>query len=220
MPLGEGDRVTVGDGGSADLSLDGGSIIHLGPNTDFTLAKTGRGQTEFVLAFGTFLAKIQKLLDGQQMSVHSPTAVAAVRGTEFGVDVDPLNTGESHVGVFDEGRVEVRGDSGEARTLQSGQETKVSRGQAPLAAHPLERFARHREFMRSRMRARWRALGKRWKAMTPEQRQALREKIMARLRERREQRRRRTEQRRDDRQNKRKERREKRRQRRDELRRQ
>jgi len=186
MPLNEGDRIKTGEDASVDVSLDGGSIIHLSEATDFTLSNTDRGQTSFKLTVGTFLAEIQKLLAGQSMAVEAPTAVAAVRGTEFGVEVDPKNLDESHVGVFDEGKVEVRGQNGAVEKLIGGQETKVAKGQAPLHAYQLERFKKHRGFMRTTFRKRLQALRKTWKSLSPAERKALREKLMTRARERRE----------------------------------
>src|SRR6185369_6738368 len=127
-----------------------------------TLEETKRSQTAFKLSAGTFLAKIQKLLAAQSLVVKTPAAVAAVRGTEFGVEIDPANPGESHVGVFDEGKVEVRGQTGAPEIIIGGQETKVTKGQAPLHAYQLARLMKHRAFMRASMRQRIQRLRKTW----------------------------------------------------------
>ena len=182
MPLDEGDRVTTGDDSSADISLDGGSLIHLEANTDFTIEKTARSQSSFSLAFGSILAKIQKL-GSQSLTVRTPSAVAAVRGTEFGVDAAADQ--QTHVGVFDEGRVEVKGATG-AETLTPNQETSVAKGSAPLRPFALKRFVRMRRFMQGHRR-RLAALKRRWKAMPPAQRRAHRQQVMKRMRQLRRQ---------------------------------
>ncbi len=186
MPLSDGDRVVTGNDSSVELSLDGGSLIRLSAHSDFTLMSGKRNQTQLRLAFGTLLAKIGRLLASQSLAVQTPTALAAVRGTEFGVEIDRDNPEESHVGVFDEGRLEVRGQSGLPETLIGGQETKVARGQPPLRPYQLERLSKHRSFMRTAMRQRLQNLRKGWRALSPSARHALREKTISRLREHRE----------------------------------
>lgn len=196
MPLDEGDRVTTGAGASADISLDGGSLIHLGENSDFTIEKTEKNESSFSLALGSLLAKIQKL-GSQRLSIHTPTAVCAVRGTEFGVDASADE--QTHVGVFDEGRVEVATDAGR-ETLEPNQETSAAKGRPPLKPFALKRFAARRAFMKGHRR-RLAALQKRWKALPPDQRRARRQEVLQKMRrlrgEMREKRRRMNEQKRE-----------------------
>jgi len=180
MPLEEGDRVTTSAGATAEISLDGGSLIALRENTDFTLENTRKSASIFSLSLGSILAKIQKL-GSQSLSVRSPTSVAAVRGTEFGVDVEGE---QSHVGVFDEGRVEVKGQTGGLTVLTPNQETSVARGMAPMRAAPLMRFAARRDMMRAHV-LRLAAVRRNWRAMPAAQRRAVRAKALKRLRQRR-----------------------------------
>ena len=181
MPLEEGDRVVVAEGGTAEVALDGGSLITVRENSDFKLEKTAKGESSFFLQIGSLLAKIQKL-GNQRLRVRTPTAVAAVRGTEFGVEVDGDN---SHVGVFDEGKVEVTGDTGGApELLISNQETSVKKGEAPSHTAQLKRFIAHRGQMRGQGR-RLAALKAKWKALPPDQRREMRKKMMERMRENR-----------------------------------
>jgi len=181
MPLEEGDRVVVAEGGSAEVALDGGSLVTVRENSDFKLEKAAKGDSSFFLSVGSLLAKIQKL-GTQRMRVRTPTAVAAVRGTEFGVETD----GESsHVGVFDEGKVEVTGDAGGTpELLIANQETSVKKGAAPVHAIQLQRFMAHRAQMRGHGR-RLAAIKAKWKALPPEQRRELRKKLIERARENR-----------------------------------
>jgi hypothetical protein len=180
MPLEEGDRVTTSAGATAEISLDGESLISLRENSDFTLENTQKSASIFSLSSGSLLAKIEKL-GSRSMSVRSPTAVAAVRGTEFGVDVENES---SHVGVFDEGRVEVSGAAGGSQVLTPNQETSVPRGQAPARAVPLQRFAARRALMRAHIR-RLSVVRRNWRAMPPAERREARARALKRLRLRR-----------------------------------
>ncbi len=177
MPLEEGDRVVTSAGAEAEVALDDGSLITLHENSDFTLEKTQKSGSIFSLSLGSMLAKIQKL-GSQSLEVRTPSSVAAVRGTEFGVEVEGEN---SHVGVFDEGRVEVSG-SGGRQVLAPNQETSVARGQPPRAAAPLKRFLVHRARMRAQLR-RLRTIRRHWKKLPPAQREARRRQVLSRLRE-------------------------------------
>jgi hypothetical protein len=175
MPLDEGDRVVTSAGATAEISLDGESLITLQEGTDFTLEKTAKSESTFSLALGSLLAKIQTL-GSARLSVRTPTSVAAVRGTEFGVDVEDGE--QSHVGVFDEGRVEVSG-SGATEVLTPNQETTVARGRAPLKAFALKRFAARRALMRGRIR-RLQAVRKAWRSLPPGPRRQMRLKALNR----------------------------------------
>jgi len=181
MPLEEGDRVVVGESGSAEIALDGGSLITIREGSDFKLEKTAKAESSFFLAAGSLLAKIQKL-GAQRLRVRTPTAVCAVRGTEFGVEIAGE---ESHVGVFDEGKVDVTGDAGGTpELLISNQETTVKKGLAPARPEQLRRFVSHRARMRGQGR-RLAAIKAKWKALPPDERRELRKKIMERMRENR-----------------------------------
>lgn len=177
MPLQQGDRIRTGEGSSAELSLDGISLIELSALSDFSFDNVRRSRTSFKLSAGTFLAKIKSLLPGQGMQVETPAAVAAVRGTEFGVQIDPDTPDETDVGVFDEGKVEVRGRSGSPVTIIAGQETKASKDHSALRPYPLRLLIRYRRAMRVVIRKRLEEVRKSWKAMSADQRRELRGKL-------------------------------------------
>ncbi|MDE2490854.1 MAG: FecR domain-containing protein, partial [Elusimicrobia bacterium] len=183
MPLDQGDRVATSSGSSAEISLDGSSLIDLQEDSEFTLERTEKSDTSFFLSLGTLLAKIQAL-GGYRMSVRTPDAVAAVRGTEFGVESDA--NGESRVGVFDEGRVEVTGQGGR-EILNANQETAVRRGFAPERPYALRRFLVRRARMRAEIR-RLRAVRRGWRRLSSAQRSALRGRMIRRMRRRRRER--------------------------------
>ncbi|MBI5200249.1 MAG: FecR domain-containing protein, partial [Elusimicrobia bacterium] len=136
-PLQAGDRVHTGADGRAEIGLEGDSILELGPNSDFTVNKLQSEETDFMLGWGRLIAKIKKLGKDKRLVVRTPTAVAAVRGTEFGVEVAE-DEGETHVAVFDEGKVAVSGSEDERETmLSANKETEIKRGEGPRKAAKL-----------------------------------------------------------------------------------
>jgi hypothetical protein len=183
MPLQAGDRVVTAEGASAEVVLDGGSLMTLRESSDFKIESAAKADSVFHLAFGSLLAKIQKLGE-QKLRVRTTTAVAAVRGTEFGVEVEG---DETHVGVFDEGKVDVSGEGGGApELLIANQETRVAKGGKPLHAYQLQRLMRHRAAMRGHGR-RLAAIRRNWKALPAAQRAEVRKKALERMKERRKQ---------------------------------
>lgn len=184
-PLGPGDRIATGPDSSAEVFLDADHLVVVREKSNMTLGSVSKSGLDLKLTLGALLAKVQKLAGAHQFRIHTPVAVAAVRGTEFAVEVGEGD--ETSVGVFDEGRVEVTA-SGASETLQANQETSVARGQRPLPAVYLRRLERHRGFMRNRVRARHAAFRKTWKSLPPEQRRALRQKRFEMMQQRRKQR--------------------------------
>lgn len=97
MGLSPGDRVVTGNT-SAEIRLDpNGSIIRIAPNTDFTVeALQGRDSaqaTDMRLQRGRVRMIAARLTgNDERYNVRTPTAVAGVRGTDFGVNVVPEAT--------------------------------------------------------------------------------------------------------------------------------
>ncbi|MBI5629586.1 MAG: FecR domain-containing protein [Elusimicrobia bacterium] len=184
LPLEAGDRVSAGPNGSAEIGIGGKSLIALKSGSEIVLSSPQPGGALIELGLGSLLAKLEPLLPGQSLRVRTPTAVAAVRGTEFGVEFSAEEK-ETLVGVFDEGRVEVSGGSGAMETLQANQETSISEGKPPLQPYVLRRLARQRAFMRA-IPKRLRRMAKEWKALPPAQRRALRRRAFEEMRRRKE----------------------------------
>ncbi|MFA6319164.1 MAG: FecR domain-containing protein [Elusimicrobiota bacterium] len=184
MPLDENDRVKTGVDGYAELAFEGESVVVLKANSQLTVAASRKGGSEIGLAFGSLLAKIGAALGAGGFRVRTPTAVCAVRGTEFGVEVAGEAEGsETAVGVFDEGKVEVAGPSGDVpETLMSNQETVVRQGSRPLAPYVLKRLMKHRKLVRG-LGKRAQQIKKRWSSLPAEKRAELRQRWMERSRE-------------------------------------
>lgn len=181
LPLEAGDRIVTGANGRVEIGVEGESVVELGPNTDFTADSLDRKTPVFGLGLGTLIGKIKAGLfgDGGELQVRTADAVAAVRGTEFGVENE--GTGGSHVGVFDEGHVAVRGAVGGEVQLAPNQETSVFHGQRPQEVRALRRFLAHRQRMIA-MRRRIVFLHRRWARLPPGKRRAMRQKMIQRRR--------------------------------------
>jgi hypothetical protein len=86
---------------------------------------------------GSLRAIFGKLSEGdtRERLISTPSAVLAVRGTDYGVEVE--KDGDTSVTVF-EGIVEVRdvGGIGEKTLVPAGQWTRVKRGKAPSTPKP------------------------------------------------------------------------------------
>ena len=83
--LAPGETVSTAAGATAVIELPDGSRLKLRElsRLGVTLPGPKSQVTEAFLAFGSAFAKVTKRLAGQQFNVRTPTAVAAVRGTEF-----------------------------------------------------------------------------------------------------------------------------------------
>lgn len=103
----EGDIVTTGSSSSCDVRC-GGSIIRIKEKSVMKFSKMnftdGNENTVFGLDQGKLLCKPKKLLKDESFIVKTPTAVAAVRGTQFTVETDIKKT--TRINVYD-GKVKV-----------------------------------------------------------------------------------------------------------------
>jgi len=108
-----GDQVNVGDGSSATITFADGSKVELGPNSSFVLQSINSTQSWLKLLFG----KIHVFLSND-FNVRTPTAVLAVRGAEFVVEVTENGTTTLTV-LSDEC---VFSDTGGLKTVYVGQD--------------------------------------------------------------------------------------------------
>ena len=175
LPL-QADDVIVTDAESrAELSMDGETVFRLQPNSRFKVLKIFTKNAQFELSKGGMLAKVKPVpLEDEGIIIKLPTAVVAIRGTEFGADTaDGLST----VGVFDEGHVAVAGAWGKEHVkLGPNEETSVPLSNVPHPPKPLIHFRSYRGQM-VRVRERHRYWGKHWAPMGPEERKQARDRL-------------------------------------------
>jgi hypothetical protein len=181
MPLSDGDLVKTGPDASAELALDGESVIELSADTEFTVGATDTRDAEFKIGFGSMLAKLKSLLPGQTMHFQTANSVAAIRGTELAIQ-QGQGDAPGRIGVLDEGHVAVTAAGGGPEVaLGPNQETQVEAGKPPAAARPLTSFAEEKRRIAD-VRKRVDDVKKDWKPMSRAQRQAARRRLAERPR--------------------------------------
>ena len=127
-----GDALRTGSRSKTELAAPAfAARFVVGSKTRFSLAHDQPGVL-LQIERGSLRAIFGKLKEGDQRErlVTTPSAVLAVRGTEYGVEVE--KDGDTSVAVF-EGTVEVweAAGVGQRLRLQAGQSTRVRRGKAP-----------------------------------------------------------------------------------------
>jgi hypothetical protein len=132
-----GASLRTGSRSSADLEvIEHAARFHIGTRTRFRLAHGSPGVLIDVER-GSLRAVFGKLGEGddRERLVTTPSAVLAVRGTEYGVEVE--KDGDTSVVVFD-GTVEVRDQSGTGGVVrvEAGQSTRIRKGRSPDAPVP------------------------------------------------------------------------------------
>lgn len=148
LPLSEGDQAHSGDSlrtgsrSTADLEVpDFAARFHIVAKTRFHLTHDRPGVLIDVER-GSLRGVFGKLPEGddRERLVTTPSAVLAVRGTEYGIKVE--KDGDTTLMVF-EGIVEVRDPLGvnEITRVQAGQSTRIKKGRAPTAPAPHGRSA-------------------------------------------------------------------------------
>ncbi len=130
--LGPGDVVRVGPGSNAFLQFRDGSQTTVDQRARFSIEEDKPDAITVNLTLGKVWCAVSKLA-GRRFLVRTPTAVAAVRGTEF--TVESFGDKKSAVEVFG-GLVSVRGSLGDEALVGASQRVESMAGR--LA--PVQRF--------------------------------------------------------------------------------
>lgn len=119
--LNQNDTIETNANGRADVVLDNGSVMRVGPNTRITLSQlslNGRNaNTATSMERGSVSMQVTRMNRGSSFQVSTVSAVAGVRGTYFYVNVDP-DTNDVGIACYT-GRVVV----GRPVIDENGQET-------------------------------------------------------------------------------------------------
>jgi hypothetical protein len=182
-PLEAGDHVRLPGNSRAELVTADGDALELQAESEMEVGSPDPKGSVFRLWLGGLLAKVTPSPD-KTFRVQTPLAVAAVRGTEFAVDVG--TEGESQIGVT-EGSVAVQRMTEEGKALEN-EEVLVSAHQGAnvraaerIKFHDrLPALARKRLARMAVLRSRAPALREKWKRLPLDERRAIR----LRLRER------------------------------------
>jgi len=183
MPLDPNDMVKTSGDGLAEIYLDDKGAIYLGRNTELEITDLELEDTIFSLNVGSLVAKVKHFLNEKnKLQVRTPSAVCAIRGTEFAVEYSKMGK-ESSVAVFDEGRVAVTeadgsGDKTQEYLLEKNTEIHFDPSHKRFRAIPLSRMGRHRGSLTA-MRARLTSL-KGWKPRSLTKRADLRNQALKR----------------------------------------
>ncbi|MDA8132933.1 MAG: FecR family protein [Elusimicrobia bacterium] len=126
-----GDLIKTGDGATAALVSKKGAEIRVNSNTELKMP-SGNGVREvFEMAFGQVWSRMLHLK--ARLSVRTPAAVCAVRGTEADIDQHELLT----LKVY-EGHVDIQNKNG-MQSLHAGQlSTVAGPGAAPAAPRAMQ----------------------------------------------------------------------------------
>lgn len=183
MPVQLKDRLKTSEKSSCNLELDDGSIIYVGENTETSvefLELTGeRHNSKISLWFGKIIANISKSKD-TKMEIHSPTAIVAVRGTEFAVEATQEQT---DVGVFDGivGVKSIEDTEAEEVFVKPDEETTVLRGRRPRKPRRLSPAMLKYRKRNIRLRKQVKRLKERLKRLSPEKRAKIRHRALKRF---------------------------------------
>ncbi|MHB0997091.1 MAG: FecR family protein [Elusimicrobiales bacterium] len=120
--LSAGDEVRTLRDGEAEILMNTGSRVRLSPGSSFEVSAEDGAMEALRLSFGRLKAWVRK--SGRSFSVRTPTAVCAVRGTEFALDVDPA-TSNTQVDLF-RGTLAVSDNLGNELTLEEGRRLSVT----------------------------------------------------------------------------------------------
>jgi len=184
-PLYPGDMIRTGENASAEITMDDGAVLKVGPDSSLKISSLGRSSAAFFLDMGSLVAKIQGLLKQkmERLEVRTPAAVAAVRGTEFCVEHDK-QANETTAGVFDEGKLSVsaldpEGNAVAESLVEQGNEVSLRAGDREVKPVRMQRLLRRKEHIAA-MRTRLGVLRKSWKKIPAAKRMKLRERIIKR----------------------------------------
>lgn len=184
VPLEEGEVIKTGAKSEATLQLDKDNTIELSELTDFEITSSKLAWTRFKLNAGKIFAKIEEKLQQRRrnMTLNTHTAVMAVRGTEFAVEIPQAENDTGGMAVF-EGQVEVASaEEGASPVYVSvNQEAEFSKS-GPPRVQALKRFAAHKKRM-ILMRKKHASLKAKWRQLPLERRRAIRSKIQHRMRQ-------------------------------------
>lgn len=135
-----GDVITVGPASKAVIRFSDGSIVNIDKDTTLAVEQTNEKETILKMLLGKLRAKVKKfqakVRASRKFELKTPTAICAVRGTEFSVEVLP--EGKTAIEVY-EGFVGARNIQGigDEVVVYENQRTEVIMDKAPSSPEQL-----------------------------------------------------------------------------------
>lgn len=117
-----GDTVRTGPASMAEIYVKYGSKVRLGAGTTFVLKEASKDSTAMEVLVGKMQGWFRKAL-ARKLSVRTPSAVCAIRGTSFEVEVN--QAGETTWNLFT-GNVQVTDNQNNVRDLAPHQRLTVT----------------------------------------------------------------------------------------------
>lgn len=183
-PLDPDDTVKTGTDGYAEIYFSDRGLVKLNRNSELEIGSLEQEDSSIFLKAGSLIAKFEKSLKKKfSLSLRTPTAVCAVRGTEFGAEYSLFNK-ESTFGVYDEGEIAVsqmdkEGKAGEEVKVDKGSEITLSPDTKRQRVVKLSRLAKYRPMLLE-IRKRHPVYKKRWRPMDRARREKMRALLMKR----------------------------------------
>ncbi|OGS13104.1 MAG: hypothetical protein A2234_02625 [Elusimicrobia bacterium RIFOXYA2_FULL_58_8] len=123
VPLAAGDELRTARASTAEIFMDDGSRVKLAPVSAFKLSAENKDAVSLGLYFGRVRSWVKKF--SKKFEVRTPSAVCAVRGTDFMVSADA--DGNSRVEVY-EGSVLAGDSKGNTGLVREGQFSDIPNG--------------------------------------------------------------------------------------------
>ncbi|MCG2724919.1 MAG: FecR domain-containing protein [Elusimicrobia bacterium] len=124
MILKEGDELRTKRASTVQIYMDDGTKVQLAPQSSFKLRTENKEEVSIGIFFGRVRSWVKKF--SKKFEVRTPSAVCAVRGTDFIVSAD--SNGNSKVEVYS-GSVMTGDSSGKTVLVKQGEMVEVSVGQ-------------------------------------------------------------------------------------------
>jgi hypothetical protein len=149
MKVGAGDKISTEDGAEAEIVLDDGSVLKMKDKSLLLIERMEKSKKPSISVVNTFKVRTGKVLGcirkmgsrDSKFVIGTPTAVAGIRGTVFGIYVQGDST---ELDVL-KGEVGIQGDSGEEVMVGEKMTTTVTKGDS--ARHPVAMTAAKIAFM-------------------------------------------------------------------------
>jgi hypothetical protein len=123
LRLGNGDELRTARASTADILMEDGSRVKIAPVSSFRMTSEGKDAVSLGLYFGRVRSWVKKF--SKKFEVRTPSAVCAVRGTDFMMAAD--EEGNSRVEVYD-GSVLTGDSKGNSSLVREGQFMDIPAG--------------------------------------------------------------------------------------------
>lgn len=182
LPIEPGDLIHTEESSTAEIIVSAYGLWWIQPESDVLMDRTQTQSGSLHLQMGAVLARLDAARAGlgQRWEFYTPTAVVAIRGTEFGLEFNEHQ--ETHLGVL-ESEVDIQpaeGPEGMPPPMRIGplKEAVVPRGKAPRVAPTFSASMLTLTKWRSDLRARQMRASSVYSPLTTTYRQELRSKFV------------------------------------------